>query len=406
MLTLTAKRTHLSGTVPLPSSKSESNRSLIIQALNPEIILHNLASARDTQTMMRLLNSKDHVLDVIDAGTTMRFLTAYCAAMGKDQVLTGTPRMCQRPIGGLVEALRSLGAEIKFWNQEGYPPLHTIARKGKLTGGQISMPGNISSQFISAVLLVSPYFDAPLELSLEGGVTSKPYLDMTMALMRHFGAAVDWNSDSSILSQNTPYHSAEYTIESDWSGASYWYSLVALSEESELLLTGLKANSLQGDSQIATIMEAFGVKTVFTDEGARLTRIHQELPSSITIDCLETPDLAQTLAVVAAALGVDLTMTSLHTLRVKETDRIHALEEELAKFGVSTESTEDTLRVFGSFEAKKSMIHTYEDHRMAMAFAPLALKLPFLQIDEPDVVVKSYPEFWDHMNLMGISSQK
>lgn len=404
MLSLRATNRHIIGRIPLPSSKSESNRALIIQALTPDIVLNNVSSARDTQTMKRLLQSKDHVLDVIDAGTTMRFLTAYCAATGKDQLLTGTPRMCQRPIGGLVAALRTIGADIRFWKQEGYPPLHTIARTGKLAGGFLEMPGNISSQFISAVLLISPYFSTPLELHLTDGVTSRPYLDMTMSLMRHFGAEVQWGGESVIHASTTAYQASEYTIESDWSGASYWYSLLALSEGGELHLDGLKANSLQGDSDIARMMESFGVKTTFTDSGAHLTKFERELPASLTIDCVETPDLAQTLAVVAGALGVDLTMTNLHTLRVKETDRIYALEQELGKFGLSTESADDRLRVYGTFLPKETTIHTYEDHRMAMAFAPLAVKLPYLQIDEADVVVKSYPEFWDHMSSVGLQS--
>ncbi len=402
MLSLTARSHTISGLIPLPSSKSESNRSLIIQALNPEIELSNLSSARDTQTMIRLLKSKEHVLDVIDAGTTMRFLTAYCAATGKDQLITGTPRMCNRPIGGLVHALRELGADIKYWKQEGYPPLHTQSRKGSLRGGSIQMPGNISSQFISAILLISPYLSEDLELTLTEGVTSRPYLNMTMALMKHFGAEVSWKNDHTILTTPGGYEAQSYAVESDWSGASYWYAIAALSKEANITLLGLRSSSLQGDRAIVELMEKFGVSTVFNEEGAVLSNNNQPLPTSLEIDCLETPDLAQTLAVVAGALGVNLTMTNLHTLKVKETDRIEALVTELSKFGLEVHGTNDSLQISGTFKSTREVIHTYEDHRMAMAFAPLALKTPFIQLDDPEVVVKSYPEFWDHLKEIGI----
>lgn len=402
MLALSARTQSIQGTIALPSSKSESNRSLIIQALNPDIQLHNLSSARDTQTMMRLLASQEHVLDVIDAGTTMRFLTAYCAATGRDQLITGTPRMCKRPIGGLVDALRALGAEIKYWKQEGYPPLHTQTRQGPLHGGAIQMPGNISSQFISAVLLISPYLTSGLTLTLTGGVTSRPYLNMTMSLMNHFGAEVQWTNEHTIQTNPAPYKAQSYAIESDWSGASYWYAIAALSKEVSLTLLGLRETSLQGDRAIVELMEHFGVSTTFTEEGAVLSKNNKPLPERLTIDCLETPDLAQTLAVVAAALGVELTMTSLHTLKVKETDRIEALVAELSKFGLDVHGTDDSLSIKGSFRSTREVIHTYDDHRMAMAFAPLALKVPFIQLDDPEVVVKSYPEYWDHLKEIGI----
>lgn len=402
MLSLTARNQSITGKIALPASKSESNRSLIIQALNPEIQLSNLSSARDTQTMIRLLKSQEHVLDVIDAGTTMRFLTAYCAATGKDQLITGTPRMCNRPIGGLVNALRELGAEIKYWKQEGYPPLHTQSRKGLLRGGAIQMPGNISSQFISAILLISPYLAGGLELTLTDGVTSRPYLNMTMSLMQHFGAEVSWKNENTIISQTGAYQAQSYAVESDWSGASYWYAIAALSKEANITLMGLRSSSLQGDRAIVELMEHFGVSTAFTEEGAVLSKNNQPLPSSLTIDCLETPDLAQTLAVVAGALGVNLTLTSLHTLKVKETDRIEALVTELSKLGLEVEGTNDSLSISGKFKSTREVIHTYEDHRMAMAFAPLALKMPFIQIDDPEVVVKSYPEYWDHLKEIGI----
>lgn len=264
------------------------------------------------------------------------------------------------------------------------------------------MPGNISSQFISAILLISPYLAGGLELTLTDGVTSRPYLNMTMSLMQHFGAEVSWKNENTILSQTGAYQAQSYAVESDWSGASYWYAIAALSKEANITLIGLRSSSLQGDRAIVELMEHFGVSTAFTEEGAVLSKNNQPLPSSLTIDCLETPDLAQTLAVVAGALGVNLTLTSLHTLKVKETDRIEALVTELSKLGLEVEGTNDSLSISGKFKSTREVIHTYEDHRMAMAFAPLALKMPFIQIDDPEVVVKSYPEYWDHLKEIGI----
>ena len=402
MIELRATSRQLQGTVPLPASKSESNRALIIQALNPAIQLQNLSSARDTQTMIRLLASEGQVLDVIDAGTTMRFLTAFCAVTRRDQILTGTPRMCQRPIGPLVEALRSLGANILYWKHEGFPPLHVVSGLERLRGGELAMPGNVSSQFISAILLVAPYLEGGLRLRLTEGISSRPYLNMTLDLMRHFEAEADWAGEEVIEVAEKPYAARSYAIESDWSGASYWYAMLALADSGELLLGGLRHGSLQGDSAIVRFMEQLGVTTTFEAEGARLVKSGQALPESLTIDCLETPDLAQTLAVVAAARGIRLHLTGLHTLRIKETDRIRALQQELAKWQVETEASDETLTILGGFQPGQAELHTYDDHRMAMAFAPLALRIPSLVVDEPGVVVKSYPEFWDHLSDIGI----
>ncbi len=401
MITISARNISVDGRISLPASKSESNRALIIQALNPGIELHNLSSARDTQTMIRLLKTEAHVLDVIDAGTTMRFLTAFCAIAGRSHLITGTPRMCQRPIGPLVSALRSLGAGIDYWKQEGYPPLHIRTFKNQMQGGTLSMPGNISSQFISAILLIAPYVDQGLTLTLTDEVSSKPYLDMTMALMGHFGAEVAWISDQSIRVEPGPYQNTSYTIESDWSGASYWYSLVALSQGGTLFLEGLRTDSLQGDRAIVEMMQAFGVETTFETGGARLAKTTTSLPESLEIDCLKTPDLAQTLAVIAGAAGVKLTLTGLHTLRVKETDRIDAMVRELRKCNLEVTGGPDFLTVAGTFSPSRETIRTYDDHRMAMAFAPLALRQPSLSFDEEEVVNKSYPEFWQHLEQIG-----
>lgn len=403
MISLSAPQKKLQATIPLPSSKSESNRALIIQALcNPASKLSNLSSARDTQTMIRLLGSEGHVLDVIDAGTTMRFLTAYCAAVGRDQILTGTPRMCKRPIGILVNALRSLGAEIEYWKQDGFPPLHIVSKGEGIKGGAVSLPGNVSSQFISALLMVGPVLPGGLELTLEGSVTSRPYIQMTLSLMEFFGVKATWE-ENTISVPHRPYQPQPYTIESDWSGASYWYSMVALSEAAEVKLRGLRKVSRQGDAKIAELMEHFGVRSDFREDGVLLTKHPLPDKSVFAVDFTSFPDLAQTMAVVSAATGKPLQLSGLHTLRIKETDRIAALQNELKKFGVSMKSDDDTnFLVQGTFTPAHLPVHTYEDHRMAMAFAPLVMKQDRLGIEDPDVVQKSYPEFWDHLRSTGI----
>ncbi len=404
MISVSCDQRSLKGTVLLPSSKSESNRALIIQALGGSgIDLQNLSSARDTQTMIRLLQSEGHVLDVIDAGTTMRFLAAYFAVTGRDQILTGTPRMCQRPIHILVEALRDLGAEIEYWNQEGFPPLHLISSGKRMAGGEVRMAGNVSSQFISAILLISPYLEGGLTLHLEGEVHSVDYIKMTLKLMAHFGVKSSWKEQTITVAQQK-YQPGTYAMESDWSAASYWYSMAALADEAEILLLGLRPKSWQGDQSIVSWMKPFGVTTTFVPEGALLTKT--EAPArkkALSFDFTHSPDLAQTLAVVSAATGVPLKMSGLQSLRIKETDRIAALSNELAKFGVAMTPQKDpnSFTIEGEFQAVNATIETYEDHRMAMAFAPLALRAPGLTFKDESVVVKSYPEFWKHCEKIG-----
>ena len=385
--------------IPLPSSKSESNRALIINALaGGKDNIFNLAEARDTQTMMRLLSSDDAIADVIDAGTTMRFLTAYFAITGQHKTMTGTPRMCERPIGILVDALRSLGADIQYLTQEGYPPL-------KLEGfnfsgnNHLQIRGDVSSQYISALLMIAPILPEGLVLEITGELGSKPYIEMTLKQMEAFGITIqrDWeNMKITIAHQN--YQAIPYSIESDWSGASYWFSAVALSEhdDSELELLGLKENSLQGDSVITQIMSHLGVKSEYTGRGFKLTKIPTD--ASLAWDFTNCPDLAQTVCVVASAKKVPLILTGIESLKVKETDRIFALQSELAKMGTKLEEVEKNhkylLTPAPTLQIPTS-IHTYDDHRMAMAFAPLAC-LMNITIEEPEVVVKSYPSFWKH----------
>jgi len=390
--------------IPLPSSKSESNRALIINSFAGGE-LHNLAEARDTQTMMRLLDSSHKELDVIDAGTTMRFLLAYCALTNQRKILTGTPRMGERPIGILVDALREIGAEIDYLEKDGFPPLETI-RFSHQKKHEISMRGDISSQYISAIMMVAPTLSNGLTITLEGKVASKPYILMTMELMNQFGAGATFDEDNKIIIKPSQYQPKSFSVESDWSGASYWFGIVALAQKAEILLLGLKSDSLQGDSKIMEIMQFLGVKSEFTPTGLLLTKQNSE--SKFTYDFSNCPDLAQTVAVVCAAKGIQAEFTGLESLRIKETDRILALQNELAKIGATLQEkgSKWTLIPAMNLKSKKDTIsiETYDDHRMAMAFAPLAALMD-LEIRNPSVVDKSYPSFWNHMKLAGFEME-
>lgn len=390
-------------TVHLPASKSESNRALIIDALTGhQCTLHNLSEARDTQTMRRLLQSDAQVADVIDAGTTMRFLTAYFAVTNQNKILTGTPRMCQRPIGILVDALRTLGADIVYLEKEGYPPFHVrgfqpAPDEEHKTGFRLKLRSDISSQFISALLLVSPLLPTGLVLELQGEVGSKPYIEMTLQQMAHFGIEYDCNWTTNVIRvAHQRYQPRSFAVESDWSGASYWYGIAALAQEAEIELVGLKEDSSQGDSVISEIMSHLGVHTDFVGNSVVLTK--RPSVKSYKWDFTDCPDLAQTVAVVCAAKGIQLTLTGIESLKIKETDRVYALQTELAKFGaelveVSPGQYELRSQPGQLKKAEVTTIETYDDHRMAMAFAPLAL-LTNLDISHPEVVVKSYPGFW------------
>jgi 3-phosphoshikimate 1-carboxyvinyltransferase len=390
-------------TIPLASSKSESNRALIIDALTGfRCDLQNLSTARDTQTMIRLLKSDDPTADVLDAGTTMRFLTAYFSITGQKKVMTGTPRMCERPIGILVDALRVLGADITYLNNEGYPPLQingfSPAAESMPT---LSIRGDVSSQYISALVMIAPLLPAGLTLQLTGAIGSRPYIEMTLEQMRYFGAEVqaDWETKTITVAPQL-YTPKPYAIESDWSGASYWYSVAALAkdETAEINLLGLKAKSLQGDSAIVSIMRALGVESTFTDTGVRLTKCPAS--KSLAWDFTDCPDLAQTVAVCAAMKGVILRLTGIESLKIKETDRVAALQAELQKIGAELVEIEANhlyeVHQLDKAPEPPATIATYDDHRMAMAFAPVAMQQEII-IDEPGVVAKSYPSFWDDM---------
>lgn len=389
--------------IKLAASKSECNRALIINALTGfQCELSNISEARDSQTMLRLLESKDFEADVIDAGTTMRFLTALFSVTNQKKRMTGTPRMCERPIGILVDALRILGADIQYEKVEGYPPLllNGFEYSGK---NELSIRGNVSSQYISALLLVAPALPAGLTIQLEGEVGSRPYIEMTLNQMATFGIEYKANWDTNTLhippSRYTP---GPYDIESDWSGASYWYSIVALAEDAEVELLGLKKDSLQGDSEIVKIMSHFGVESTFTDGGVILSKI----PSAASIgwDFTNCPDLAQTVAVCSAVKDIPVSMTGIESLKIKETDRVHALQQELKKLGAELKEIEtnhlyNVSRIAKWPQDHTPSIHTYDDHRMAMAFAPVGMIHPII-IEDPDVVVKSYPGYWKDLAVV------
>lgn len=359
--------------------------------------LLNLAEARDTQTMIRLLKENPPVYDVLDAGTTMRFLTAYAAVTNQNKVLTGTARMCERPIGILVDALMEIGAEIHYLNREGYPPLAVHGLREQKSAN-VRIRGDVSSQYISALLMIAPKLPQGLKLDLEGKVGSKTYIEMTIQLMRSFGVEAIWEGNTiSVAPQK--YQPTTFSVESDWSGASYWFSLVACAEEGELFLEGLKKNSLQGDSRIVEIMEKIGVKSEFKEGGVKLSK--QAIKGFESFDFSDCPDIAQTVAVTCAIVGQKASFTGIESLRIKETDRIYALQQELAKFNADFVETEkDVFTLIPSVNMPNQVrINTYDDHRMAMAFMPLMTKTRVL-IEDPEVVNKSYPSFWKHLELL------
>jgi 3-phosphoshikimate 1-carboxyvinyltransferase len=399
----------LKGEVRLPLSKSECNRMLIIRALTgTEIDLPEISDAEDSVSLRRILDSlKKHkdgdTYDVGPAGTTMRFLAAYLSSIPGVFQLTGSNRMKKRPIAILVKALEELGADIEFTGQEGYPPLKIFG--GPLKGGEIEMDGSVSSQFISALLMIAPTMHNGLVIHFKGPIVSRPYIDMTIRIMERFGVSPVWNGDTLSVS-NQQYEvddpAGQFRVEPDWSAASYWYSMAALADEADIFLPGLARNSLQADSVCALLFPFLGVTTTYEETGVRLTK-NGYRPGAFAFDFEDCPDIVQTVAVTAAALKIPTLMCGLNTLRVKETDRIAAVKNELAKIGVVCEEPGSgmlELKNFTSQVQSPLSISTYEDHRMAMAFAPLAIKYPGLIIEDPDVVKKSYPGFWEEIRKM------
>ena len=391
--------------VQLRGSKSESNRLLVLQKLLEGFSITNLSDSVDTQVLKEALKSDAEVVDVGHAGTAMRFLTAYYAIQeGKVTVLRGSERMHQRPIAPLVEALQSMGASIRYLEKEGYPPLKIEGRK--LQTESVEVDASMSSQYVTALLLIGPFLPNGLQVKLRGEITSIPYIQMTLKLLERLGisASIEGNLIQVEKASKTIINTIE--VESDWSSASYLYSFFALSEMEEMRLGGLQKDSLQGDSILQTVFTNFGVASTWEDADLVMHKTN-DIKSSINLDCSDFPDLAQTLAVTAFALGVSLDLTGLHTLKIKETDRLVALQEELQKLGASIQidTASLTLDTRESDIIENVCIETYEDHRMAMAFAPLAIKVP-IQIENPEVVVKSFPEFWSVWKELGISLEE
>ena len=393
----------------LPASKSISNRALIIYALSGGRLLpQNLSDCDDTNVILDAIRYMPETIDIKAAGTAMRFMTAYLSVMRGRHTITGTERMKHRPIGVLVEALRRLGADIEYAGEEGFPPLHITGRK--LTGGVLEIAGNVSSQYISALLMIGPVLEEGLELRLTGDIISRPYIDLTLWMMREFGADADWSSSDTITVKPQPYRSIEYVIENDWSGASYWYEMVALSKDRDATveLAGLMDGSKQGDSVVKYIFSLLGVKTVFeSQEAGQLQRVTLKKSGRcvprLDYDFTGSPDLAQTVVVTCCMLGVPFRFSGLSTLKIKETDRIEALKTELRKLGFVLTDQHDSELIWDGTRCEPSedaAIDTYEDHRIALSFAPISMRQP-VAINNPHVVTKSYPHFWEDLSKAG-----
>jgi 3-phosphoshikimate 1-carboxyvinyltransferase len=407
----------IKGTITLDGSKSISNRILIIRALcGEDFPIHNLSTSKDSQTLTALLsnfkNTEGGVTATYDcgaAGTTFRFLTAFFALQQGRQILTGSERMKQRPIGKLVEALRQLGCQIDYLENEGYPPLSINAPKS-LTTSTLSISADTSSQYITALLLIAPTLDNGLKLTLEGTIVSRPYIEMTLALMQHFGVQHTWEGNTITVAPQQ-YQARDITVEADWSAASYYYALAAFADDDlDLTLNGLFSDSLQGDSVAVEMSFHFGIDTEFTEGGLRLTKSGFPPTEMFEWDFVKCPDIAQTFAVMCAGTGITGLFTGLETLFIKETDRVAALKNELKKVGVSfvkmpERFAQKTQRQYFTVEGNSAFMDTplfptYEDHRMAMAFAPLAM-LHDIDIEDPSVVSKSYPQFWEDLKKLG-----
>ena len=401
--------TRLNANIQLPASKSVSNRALIIYALSGGYKLpQNLSDCDDTEVIINAIRYMPEVIDIKAAGTAMRFMTAYLSVMRGTHVITGTDRMKHRPISVLVDALRKLGAQIEYVGEEGFPPLRITG--SKLTGGLLEIPGNVSSQYISALLMIGPVLEVGLELRLTGDIISRPYIDLTLWMMREFGADADWSAGDTISVKPQPYSNRDYVIENDWSGASYWYEMVALSQDREatVRLSGLMDGSKQGDSVVKYIFSLLGVKTSFESrDGERLQVVTLKRSGRcvprLEYDFVNSPDLAQTVVVACCAKGVPFHFRGLSTLKIKETDRIEALKKELLKLGYVLKDINGSELVWDGTRCepqKHAVIDTYEDHRMALSFAPLGLLKPIV-INNPQVVTKSYPRFWDDLKMAG-----
>ncbi|WP_433779325.1 3-phosphoshikimate 1-carboxyvinyltransferase [Flavobacterium anhuiense] len=383
----------------ITGSKSETNRLLLLKALFPNITLANTSNSDDSEVMQKALVGNDEIVDIHHAGTAMRFLTAYFAVNeGREVVMTGSSRMQERPIKILVDTLRQLGVEISYEKEEGYPPIRIKGKK--VTASKVTLAANVSSQYISALLLVASKLENGLELTLEGEITSIPYIKMTLALLNDLDIKTSFEGNVIKVYPKETVETKEMVVESDWSSASYFFSLVALSESAKITLSSYKENSLQGDSELVSLYEKMGVKTTFQNNKMTLEKVAGFNYQDVNFELNNTPDIAQTIVVTCLGLGIGCHLTGLHTLKIKETDRLEALKTELTKLGANISVTNDSLTLVKSDTINHDVkIGTYNDHRMAMAFAPLAIKVPII-IEDAGVVSKSYPDFWDDLKAL------
>lgn len=405
-LLLQNSKINLSTDITITGSKSESNRLLLLKALFSSIEIQNISNSDDSQHMLKALSSEATTIDIHHAGTAMRFLTAYFATLeGKRTLLTGSKRMQERPIKILVETLRDLGANIDYANQEGYPPLIILGKR--LLKNEVRIKANVSSQYISALLLIATKLEKGLKLYLDGKITSVPYIKMTLSLLEKIGVETSFEGQTIHVKPYLETDSKTITVESDWSSASYFYSIVAFSPiGTQVRLSTYKKDSLQGDAVLKEIYNQMGVETTFEDSKITLKKINNFLPESIDIDLANAPDIAQTIVVSCLGLKIQCQITGLHTLKIKETDRLVALKSEIYKFGTEVNISNDSLSLLDPKPlVSGAIVETFNDHRMAMAFAPLALLTSF-SINEAEVVSKSFPEFWANLSELGFITSK
>ncbi|MAH60012.1 MAG: 3-phosphoshikimate 1-carboxyvinyltransferase [Flavobacteriaceae bacterium] len=402
-LTLRHQSGNLHGRIQITGSKSESNRMLLLQALYPKITLDNLSNSDDTVAMKSGLESDKNMVDIGHAGTSMRFLSAYYSTLeNQEKILTGSSRMQERPIGVLVDALRQLGADISYLKNEGYPPL--LIKGKRLTASEVRLSANISSQYITALMLIAPSLPDGLCLYLEGKITSIPYIEMTLSLLHKIGVDAIFSGQHIQVFPKKDITQITHAVESDWSSASYYFSMVALAKEADVSLSTYKKDSLQGDRVLMDVYQQFGVKSSIENNTLALKK--QTMGSThVQLDLSDAPDIAQTIAVTCYGLGLSCSLTGLHTLKIKETDRLVALQNELSKLGATIEITDKSLHLHKRTNPIRPnvLIETYHDHRMAMAFAPLGLLVP-IRIQDADVVTKSYPGFWKDLEQNGFLS--
>ena len=406
MFEISKKSKSIEGVLNISGSKSESNRLLALRAFTSYFDIKNISDSDDTKVMLSAINSNKEEIDIGHAGTAMRFLTSYFSSIENSSiVLTGSKRMRERPISILVDALRELEVEISYIEKEGYPPIRINGRQ--INNRHVNLPANVSSQYISSLMMLGISLKNGLVINLSTEITSLPYIEMTKKIIERIGGRVEINSNQILIDSFTKKNILDQSVESDWSSASYFFSMVALSNSSDLTLSTFYKDSIQGDSNLAEIYKNFGVKTTFSDNKINLSKYNNRIERKISLDLSDNPDLAQTIVLTCLGLGVDCDLYGLHTLKIKETDRLEALKSEILKFGVDQiDITDDSLHLQNNSILKSDIIvETYNDHRMAMSFAPLSIILP-IRINNPQVVTKSYVKFWDDIEKLGFKISK